>query len=191
MISSPTVRLRAMERADLPSFVSWLNDPEVILNLELFMPMSSLDEDAWFDEQMKIEKEQRPLAVDALVAPETPAAPEAQAEKSWTLIGNGGLFDIRWRARSAELGIAIGDKRYWNQGFGTQTMRLLVDHGFGMLNLNRIYLRVVSTNARAIRVYEKVGFVHEGCQRQADFKNGHYVDVLMMSILRSEWESTR
>jgi RimJ/RimL family protein N-acetyltransferase len=66
-------------------------------------------------------------------------------------------------------------------------MRLLLKHGFDTLNLNRIYLRVFETNPRAIRAYEKAGFTHEGCQRQAEFKEGRYLDVLVMSILRNEY----
>jgi RimJ/RimL family protein N-acetyltransferase len=64
---------------------------------------------------------------------------------------------------------------------------LLVRHGFGTLNLNRIYLRVYADNKRAIHTYEKVGFVHEGRLRQAAYKHGSYCDVLFMSVLREEW----
>jgi RimJ/RimL family protein N-acetyltransferase len=63
----------------------------------------------------------------------------------------------------------------------------LVKHGFQTINLNRIYLRVLETNPRAIRAYEKAGFTHEGRQRQADFRDGRYIDLLVMSMLRSEF----
>ncbi len=66
-------------------------------------------------------------------------------------------------------------------------MRLLLKHGFDTLNLNRIYLRVFSNNVRAIRCYEKAGFVQEGRFRQAHYQDGEYWDVLVMSVLRSEW----
>jgi RimJ/RimL family protein N-acetyltransferase len=55
------------------------------------------------------------------------------------------------------------------------------------LNLNRIYLRVYASNLRGIRAYEKAGFVHEGSARQAQYQDGGYVDILWMSVLRSEW----
>ena len=67
-------------------------------------------------------------------------------------------------------------------------MELLVQHGFETLNLNRVALRVFANNARAIRCYEKVGFVHEGRMRQAHYDQGEYIDILWMSILRDEWE---
>jgi RimJ/RimL family protein N-acetyltransferase len=83
--------------------------------------------------------------------------------------------------------IFIGDKRFWNQGYGTEAMRLMVSHGFNDLNFHRIFLHVFDTNPRAVRSYEKVGFQHEGRLREARYLEGRYVDVLVMSILKSEW----
>ena len=105
----------------------------------------------------------------------------------WRLIGNCGIFDINWRASSAEVGIFIGDKSCWNKGYGTEVMRLLLRHGFETLNLNRIFLRVDAANLGGIRAYEKAGFVHEGRFRQGTFQGGEYRDMLFMSVLRSEW----
>jgi len=83
----------------------------------------------------------------------------------------------------------IGDKSYWNQGYGTEALRLLLRVGFETLNLHRIFLRVYETNPRAIRAYEKAGFVQEGRQRQAEFKDGRYIDVLVMSMLVAEYDT--
>jgi RimJ/RimL family protein N-acetyltransferase len=81
----------------------------------------------------------------------------------------------------------IGDKTYWNRGYGTEAVRLVAKHGFNTLNLNRIFLHVFENNPRAIRAYEKAGFSHEGRKRQAEFKDGKYIDVLVMSMLRNEF----
>jgi len=64
---------------------------------------------------------------------------------------------------------------------------LLVRHCFETLNLNRAYLRVYAENLRAKRSYEKAGFVEEGRLREAVYKHGKYDDVILMSVLRSEW----
>ena len=114
---------------------------------------------------------------------------DARDGESWKLIGNCSVFNIEWTNRSAELGIVIGEKSVWNQGYGTETMKLLLQHGFETLNLNRIYLRVYSTNPRAIRSYEKAGFVLEGTLREAVYRHGNYANVHIMSVLRSEWKS--
>lgn len=176
VIYGERVRLRAAERNDLDKFLEWINDPEVTEGLTLFLPMSSVDEDKWFETAMSKPQEEKPLVVDI------------KDGSDWRLIGNSNFFDFDWIARAAEVGIMIGDKSVWNQGYGTEVMRLLLRHGFGTLNLNRVYLRVYAENKRAIRTYEKVGFVHEGRLRQAQYKNGLYGDVMLMSVLREEWK---
>jgi RimJ/RimL family protein N-acetyltransferase len=54
--------------------------------------------------------------------------------------------------------------------------------------MHRIWLRVHEDNIRAIRCYHKVGFVNEGQKRDAEFKNGKYIDIVLMSVLRPEWK---
>jgi diamine N-acetyltransferase len=177
VIYGERVRLRAVERDDLPRYVEWLNDPEVIEGLFLFLPMSLNEETQWFEKLSELPAEERPLAVDVLDG------------QDWVHIGSCGLHNIEWTHRVAEAGIAIGNKSFWNQGHGTAVMRLLLKHGFETLNLHRIFLRVYETNPRAIRTYEKVGFVHEGRMRQALYRQGQYHDILLMSVLRPEWDS--
>ncbi len=88
-----------------------------------------------------------------------------------------------------ELGIIIGEKSAWDQGFGTDVVRTLLRHAFDTLNLNRVVLRVFETNLRAMQVYKKIGFVEEGRLRQDHFIDGKYVDVVIMGILRVEWKT--
>lgn len=179
MIYGDRIRLRADERADLSRFVEWLNDPEVREGISSHLPISQVEEEQWYENMLKTPRDEHPFAI------------EIRTEDGiWKLIGNCGLFDFNWLCRSAEVGIFIGDKSCWNQGYGTEVMRLLLKHGFDTVNLNRIYLRVFVANPRAIRCYEKVGFVHEGRLRQAGFKNGQYVDFFIMSVLRSEYTGT-
>lgn len=176
MIYGDRVRLRHAERADLPKFVAWLNDPEVRRGLVLYLPLSQAEEEEWFENALKSPPPERPLVI------------EAGSGEDWKTIGNSGFHNIDWRNRSAELGIVIGEKSYWNKGYGTEVMRLLLRHGFKTLNLHRIYLRVFQNNLSAIRAYEKAGFVHEGKQRQAEYQDGSYLDVILMSVLKSEWK---
>jgi RimJ/RimL family protein N-acetyltransferase len=175
MIMGEQIRLRAMRRDNLPLFVEWLNDPEVTRGLVPYLPFSLEDEEEWFDGMRKKPQEERPLTIEI----KTPAG--------WEPIGNYGLFSIDWRIRSAELGIVIGAKESWDKGYGTEALGLILQFGFQTLNLNRIALRVYENNPRAIRAYEKAGFVHEGKLRQGHYHDGEYVDVFLMSILRSEW----
>ncbi len=180
MIYGDKVRLRAIERDDIPRFVHWLNDPEVTAGLTINLPMSSWDETHWFENLANQAAEERPLALDVHIP-----------DNSWTHIGNVGLHQIEWTNRCAIFGIFIGDKTFWNNGYGSEATLLTLKHGFETLNLNRIYLHVFETNPRAIYVYEKIGFIREGKLRQATFRNGLYIDTLIMSMLRSEWEAKK
>ena len=175
MIYGERVRLRAPERDDIPQFVKWLNDPEVRRGLLLYLPMSKADEEAWFDNMLKGPAAEHPLVI------------EIQVDDNWKPIGNSGVHQIDWRNRSAEVGLFIGEKQLWNQGYGTEVIILLLKHGFETLNLNRIGLQVYESNRGAIKSYEKAGFVLEGRYRQGMFIDGHYEDILFMSVLKDEW----
>jgi len=181
MIQGERIRLRAVEREDLPMLLQWVNDPDVKKGIGVYLPLSMADEEDWFNKVRERIPEERNLVIEI----RTPA--QDTDEVSWMMIGACGFFNYDTRNRSAEFGIMIGKKSFWNQGYGTETVRLLVQHGFNTLNLNRIYLRVLDNNPRAIRAYEKAGFTYEGRQRQAEFKDGKYVDLLVMSILKDEY----
>jgi RimJ/RimL family protein N-acetyltransferase len=174
MIYGKRLRLRALERSDLPSFVNWLNDPDVTENLLLGHPLSTEEENQWYDALMKRSSYERPLVIDV------------QNGSDWQMIGNLSLMDIDWQNRLAELGIMIGDKSAWNRGYGTEAIMLLVEYAFRELNLHRIWLRVYTTNPRGKRCYEKAGFHDEGTQRESIFKHGKYINVDVMSILSTD-----
>jgi diamine N-acetyltransferase len=177
MIYGDGIRLRAPERSDIPLFVAWLNDPAVRQGLLVHLPFSQADEENWFEGMLTRPQYEHPLTI------------EIQQGDAWRPIGNCGYHNFDWRSRAVEVGIFIGDKSCWNRGYGTQVMRLMLQHGFNTLNLNRIALDVYETNPRAVRAYEKAGFVHEGRRRQGTYKDGRYVDILQMSVLRDEWHT--
>ena len=180
------VRLRAAERSDIPNFVRWFGDPEVTENLDMIGVMGIANEEIWFDDMIK-----RP-AIEQVLVIEAKAEPLASTgSEDWLPIGTIGLFNVNNFARNAELGISIGEKTYWNRGFGSEAIRILLNEGFYKYNLHRIELRVNARNYRAIKAYENVGFVHEGAKREATYRDGVYMDMLMMSVLRPEWDQLR
>jgi diamine N-acetyltransferase len=176
MYYSENLRLRAPERSDIPAFTEWINDPEVIDGLTIVYPMSSEDESRWFDHMV-----QQPLELHPWVI-------EVKEGDHWQAIGNCGFHDVDWRNSNAEFGIFIGDKNYWGKGYGSEAIQLLLKVGFEVMNLHRIWLRVKADNPRAVHSYEKIGFVHEGRKREAEYHHGEYIDMLLMSILRYEWK---
>jgi len=175
------IRLRAAEKTDIDTFCRWINDPEVTENLMQVFPMSRVEEEHWYEHML-----QQPPSTHVMVI----EVREGTQPADWRAIGNCSFVSIDWRNRSAEVGIMIGEKTLWDHGFGTETMHLLIKHGFNTLNLHRIWLQVYAKNQRGIRAYEKAGFVHEGVFRQAHYQHGRYYDIHLMSILKEEWKPT-
>lgn len=177
MLIGKKVRLRALEREDLPNCVRWLNDRDVTQFLLQNFPLSKAMEESWYDSQLAIPPTSgQVMAIDTLV------------DGLWMHIGNTGLHHVDPVTREAEFGIFIGEKGYWNKGFGREATLLTLKHGFEDLNLNRIFLFVFENNLRGIASYKAAGFIQEGTLREAIFKNGRYYNVLVMSVLHSEWK---
>ena len=97
------------------------------------------------------------------------------------------MVRVGWVNADGIIGIAIGDRDRWGKGFGTDAIRLLVQYAFLELNLRRVTLGVNAYNARAIRSYEKVGFVREGVFRGDVKRENQRFDSLMMGLLHEEW----
>jgi RimJ/RimL family protein N-acetyltransferase len=100
-------------------------------------------------------------------------------------------LDVTWTHRNAWVGIGVGQRDDWGQGYGTEAMRLILRYSFMELNLRRVTLSVFGYNSRALRAYENVGFVLEGRQRQRIARDGQWHDILFMGILKEEWEKER
>lgn len=174
MLYGNRIRLRAIEREDIPTFVRWFNDPEVRQHIQMYEPLSRAQEEKWFQAQLE-RKDEFVFAVEAL------------AEGAWVHIGNTGLHRLDWKNRKAVLGIAIGEKAFWGQGYGTEAVRVLLRFAFLELGLHRVEVEVYAYNTRAIRCYEKAGFRQEGTRREALFRDGRWHDVYVMGILREEF----
>ena len=104
------------------------------------------------------------------------------------LVGTIGLEHFNWIERSAVLGIFIGDEDYRSNGYGTESIKLLLEYGFKYLNLHSIRLDLLAVNERAHKCYLKCGFKDTGKSREEIFLNGKYYDKLHMDILEYEFE---
>ncbi len=107
------------------------------------------------------------------------------------LIGFMELDGFETPHREAFVGIGIGPRELWGQGYGTEAMQMILTYAFQELNLNRVSLSVFEYNQRAVRSYEKAGFVHEGRERGRLLRDGRRWDMLYMGILREEWEANQ
>lgn len=99
------------------------------------------------------------------------------------LVGEVVLADIDPVHRSAHLRIVIAQKEDRNKGYGAEALLLALYYGFGMCQLHRIELEVLSHNRRAAHLYERLGFVPEGTRKEVYYFNHRYHDVIGMAML--------
>lgn len=98
------------------------------------------------------------------------------------LIGSCMYYDIDTTKGQAELGIMIGDKEYWNRGYGTDVVATLMNHLFSTTSFERIYLHTLSWNLRAQKSFEKCGFVQVKQVRRSGY------DFILMELLKDKWQ---
>jgi RimJ/RimL family protein N-acetyltransferase len=103
------------------------------------------------------------------------------------LIGLTNLEISNWCQREAWVAIGLGQRADWGQGYGSDAMRVILRHAFAELNLDRVSLNLFGYNERALRSYQKVGFVIEGRQRERLRRDGQRWDMVFMGVLREEW----
>lgn len=167
-------KLRELERKDLLVINSWRNNHELIEQLEVPFRYINLEVDQkWFDSYMNSRSNQVRCAI--------------VEDNEDIILGMVSLVSINQFNQSAEFHIMIGNENNQGKGIGTFAVKEMPNHAFYNMNLNRIELTVLESNKRAIRLYEKNGFVYEGCKRKTRFKEGKFVDMLMYSILKEEY----
>jgi diamine N-acetyltransferase len=169
--------LRALELSDVEKLVKWRNDLEITTPLggNTFF-ISKFKEEDWLKKTIINDEKNIKLAI-CLV-------------ENGEHIGNVNLTSINWINRSAEYSIMIGDKDHWGKGYGHEATFLILKYAFEELNLQRIYLTVRSDNIKAFKLYQKIGFQQEGILRKSLFKNNHYIDMHIMSMLKNEFSGT-
>jgi RimJ/RimL family protein N-acetyltransferase len=162
--------LSPIDLNDAGKFTEWLNDLEVAVNLHFYGRVINTE-----NEKKMLED----LAKDhnySIIDLETNEA-----------IGTCGFLKIDSINQTANAGIFIGNKNYWNKGYGTEALSLLVDYGFKALNLHNVMLEVASFNKRAIRSYEKIGFKHAGKRREAIIRGKEKHEAIFMDLLDADF----
>ncbi len=173
ILTTKKVRLRPLQESDLAHFQRWLADDELRRWLGSVNEQPSVAEEFdWY-----VSRRQDPDSILWSI--------EAT---DGTLLGN---VELRLRPLNsrAEVGIGIFDREQWGKGYGTEAMRLVLEYAFRELKLNRVELTTDDENVRAIRSYEKCGFVREGLLREHRLIDGRPVDSVAMAVIRSDWEA--
>ncbi|MED4906740.1 GNAT family N-acetyltransferase [Brevibacillus centrosporus] len=102
------------------------------------------------------------------------------------IIGSCGFNYLDYENERAEIGYDLGYP-YWGKGYAPEAIRTLIRFGFESLHLNRVEAKVEPENLNSIKVLRKLRFVEEGKLRQYEKSKEEFVDLIMFSILRTEW----
>lgn len=159
---------------DVELYHSWRNDMDVMMSTNPELDLYSLQETTEFVENVILNSNSSKCFIIDV----------RELQKS---IGVTSLINIDYKNRNAECIIDIGEKDFWGKGYAKEALKLLLDYAFLEMNLHRVSLRVFSFNEKAIRLYEKIGFKHEGTSRQCLFRNGRWHDIIHMGILHDEY----
>ena len=170
------VCLRAYKEEDIPIATKFVNDGELkkLLAPGIPFPMTLWEEEEWIKSQKGNKNGEYNFAIEDI--------------ETNNYIGGCGINEVNWTTRVATVGIMIGNKDYWNKGYGTDAMRVLIKFIFENMNIRKIKLNVFSFNLRAQKCYEKCGFKVEGVLKDEIFKDSKYYDEIIMSVFRSEYE---
>lgn len=164
------VTIRKFEKTDIPTKIKWVNNPANNAFLHYDIPIEIEKTERWFDNNLG-----RKDRYDGLI------------EADGVSVGLIGLLSIDQKNRKAEYYILIGEIGYKGKGIAKEASRQIIDYGFHKLGLNRIYLFTETENITAHKLFERVGFVKEGCLKSDLFSHGKYVDRYAYSVLRGEW----
>lgn len=176
-VSGDKVSLAPVEHADAELWCRWLNDLEVAIPLgdEAYSTITTEAMTADYEDIAK-----NGDTVYTIVDNETERA-----------IGRCLLFNSDRVNRTAMIGIFIGEKDYWNKGYGGEALNLLLDYCFTLLNLHSVMLGAYSFNKRAIACYKKAGFKEIGRRREVRIIGESMYDIVMMDMLSAEFTKSR
>ena len=178
LLHGSRVRLTALTPDDLPAIARWYQDAEFLrlYDARPAAPRTEAELARHLEEMHKSEKDfafaVRPLDGD-------------------DLIGTLELDGVLWSHGVCWMGIAIGERANWGQGYGTEAARLALAFAFDELNLHRVQATVFSYNDRSIALFERLGFRREGVYREFLQRDGERYDMLLYGILEREWRVGR
>ena len=158
------VKIRPFIKEDLKRMIIWNKDPELEYFVDRGLPATVEECEDWYEQMVK-NREYRLFALE---------------DEKGKLIGDLELDHICWRRKEAELRIRIGEKEYWNRGYGSLALQQILRYVFKELHLNLVYLRVYTFNFRAIRCYEKNGFKKQATLKR--IKDQEWKDIYLMTI---------
>lgn len=173
MLKGKHVGLRAIERSDLPQLLEFRNRPHFRRFFREYRELSSVNQDLWFEKSVINDPSVCMFAIEEL--------------STGRLLGACGLCYIHFFNRTADFSIYIGaDDLYIDQKYAPDAARLLIEYGFGELNLHRIWSEIYDIDEPKVQFFKQLGFSLDGRHRQTHWTEGRWVDSLFWSLLESD-----
>lgn len=176
VLESHRLRLRRMEREDVPVLLDYWSDPEVVKHMNI--PPFETQEDVW----------QMIHLLNGLSQSEDAIRWGIELKSSGMLIGSCG-YNV-WELAGAyrgEIGYDLG-RPYWRKGYMTEALHMLLSFGYHTMGLNRIEALVVPENASSRSLLRILGFQEEGLLREYQMTKSGFTDLLMYSLLKRDYE---
>lgn len=167
------VILRALEATDLELLTRWNFDPMVTAFFSPRLPNTLTEQKEWMLRQLEGGPKKKFMIID---------------KTSKEAIGVLGMMGIDHVNKNAEIGITIGNISFWGKPQPKEAFSLVLQFLFQQFNMHMVYLQVFDSNIRAIRFFEKFGFRRDGIRRECVYAHGAYHSIMMMSLLKQEFE---
>lgn len=164
------IYLRLMTELDTDSIIAWRNREDVRENFIYREPFTREGHGNWVKTMIETGRAVQMMICDL---------------QSGQPLGSVYIRDVDRVHNKAEYGIFIGVPEARGRGIGTAAARLMLRYCFEEEGLHRVYLRALADNRRAVRSYEKAGFVQEGCLKDDVFIDGRYYDIIWMAAVEA------
>lgn len=173
MLTGKRTGLRAIEQQDLKQLLEWRNQPEYRRYFREYRELNMESQRRWFESMVMNDEHTRMFSIAEL--------------DSGQLIGACGLCCIGWQDRCADFSIYIGkDGLYADEDYAVDAGNLLIDYGFGELNLHRLWAEIYEIDEKKKQMFGKLGFVHEAVHVSAHWTEGRWVDSWYYRLLKDE-----
>ncbi len=176
IVAGARIFLREVRRSDVgPRYVRWMNDPDVTRYLESRYTPHSAESLQEYVRRLEGDSNQPFFAICRFEGREH--------------IGNLKIGPIDWRHRRADVGLLIGERSCWGQGYATEAIDLAVRFAFETLSLNRLEAGCYQPNEASARAFEKCGFRREGLLRERSFLEGKPCDVILLGMTANDYRA--
>lgn len=168
-----SIAIRAMEKSDLPLVQSWRNNENIRRYFREYREFSLSQKENWYDNMVKDNKFEMFVIVDC---------------STNEVIGVTGLTYIDWINHHADVHFYIGKNASWiDDVFAPKAIKVILDYGFGTLNLNKIWAEIYEIDKLKLGFFRKIGFQVDASLREHYYYKGKYYTSYILSLLKKEY----